>query len=98
MVALVDNHQPVSLRHLREVVAAGKTLDHRQVDHTARFPIRTDLSDVLLVKTEVGRQAVSPLFGQGLAIDDDQSGHTVKGDEGTSNYGLSGAWRRNKYA
>jgi hypothetical protein len=80
VVALVDNHEPVAGRYLREVVSAGKTLNHRQVDHTTRLPLRTDLSDALLVETEVCGQAVSPLFDEGLAIDDHQSGHTVKRD------------------
>ena len=48
VVALVDNHEPVAGRYLREVVSAGKTLNHRQVDHTTRLPLRTDLSDALL--------------------------------------------------
>jgi hypothetical protein len=97
VVALVNYDEPVTFRLLRKIVPASKALNHRQVDHTARLPLRTDLSDVLLVETEVRGQTVSPLFEKGLAVDDDQSGHTVKGDEGTSNNGLSGAWRGNKH-
>ena len=80
MVAFVDDHEPVPGGDLPEIVSTGETLGHCQIDDAAGLPAGSDLTNTLLVETEVGHQALAPLLDERLTVDDHEGRNAVMGD------------------
>jgi len=87
MMALVRDDQPVPGGESGDVVAAGQGLQGNDVDGAAELsPAAAELPG--LDAEELGNPG-SPLVGEGLAIDEDQCGCPMRGDDRARHYGLA---------
>jgi hypothetical protein len=96
MVALIGDDQPVPGGQLRDVVAAGQGLQGDDVDSSAELgPAAAELSCFHAEKLADPRP---PLVGQGLAVDQDERGDPVGGDDRTGHHGLPRSRRGDQHA
>jgi hypothetical protein len=92
VVAFIGHDQPVPGGQLRDVVAAGQGLEGNDVDGAAELgPAAAELPG--LDAEELSDPGPS-LVGQGLAVDQDERGDPVGGDDRAGHHGLPCSGRR----
>jgi hypothetical protein len=95
VVALISHDQPVPGRQFPDVVAAGQGLQGDDVDGAAE--LRAAAAELAGLDAEELGDPGPPLVGQGLAVDQDERGDLVGGDDRAGHHGLPGSWWRDQY-
>ena len=92
VVALVRDDQPVPGGELGDVVAAGQGLQCDDVDGAVQ--LRPAAAELTRLDAEELTDPGPPLVGQGLAVDQDERGDLMSGDNRAGHHGLPGpGWR-----
>ena len=92
MVTFIDYHQPVAARKRSDVIGTRKGLQGGDIDDAASLGAAT--ASLSRFDAEQLMDPGTPLVGESLAVDQDESGDGVGGDKGASDHGLTGAgWR-----
>jgi hypothetical protein len=92
VVALIGDDQPVPGGELRDVVAAGQGLQCGDVDGAAQ--LHRAAAELTGLDVEELADPGPPLVGQGLAVDQDERGDLVGGDDRAGHHRLPGPGRR----
>jgi hypothetical protein len=95
VVALISHDQPVPGRQFPDVVAAGQGLQGDDVDGAAELGAAA--AELAGPDSEELGDPGPPLVGQGLAVDQDESGDLVGGDDRAGHDGLPGSGRRDQH-
>ena len=96
VVALIGDDQPVPGGQLSDVVAAGQGLQGDDVDRSSQLgPAAAELPGL---DAEELADPGPPLVGQGLAVDQDERGDLVGGDDRAGHDGLPGSGRGDEHA
>lgn len=82
MVALLDYHEPVVGEDLVRLFSAGQALDHGNIDQpTGGVLPATDDADLIVRDIQMLAEPFPPLCEKGLAVDQDQRGLSMMGDD-----------------
>ena len=95
VVALISDDQPVPGRQFGDVVAAGQGLQGDDVDGAAQLGAAA--AELAGFDAEELSDPGPPLVGQGLAVDQDEGGDLVGGNDRAGHHGLPGSGRRNQH-
>lgn len=73
MVTFIDDHNAVGTCQIFDVLASSEALDDGDVDDAGQLCLAApELTDLLGVAAQVGREPLPPLLNKRLAVDDDQ--------------------------
>ncbi len=98
MVTLVDHHESIAAEQLGDMVAAGETLDHRDVHDPGRLGRSTAQgSDLVVGQIEERAEPAAPLVQEFLAVHDHQRRRRTLSDDCAGHHRLAGTGRRHDH-
>src|SRR5690606_2904769 len=99
VVAFVDDHQSVTGVELRHVLQTRKARQHRDVEAPRHpRPLATPNTDFLPFQPQKSAGLFAPLLQENSAMDKNQSGGAMAGDQRATHYGLPGTGWSGKHA